>query len=282
MLKRLLQGLVIGIANIIPGVSGGTMMVAMGIYDKLIHAITHLRREFKESVRFMLPIFIGIALAIIVAARVLEFCFARFPIQTNLLFCGLIVGSVPFIFTHVKGKTIRPGMIAAFLVFFLIVAGMALMGEAEGKAADVSFSLINVLKLLIVGVIAAATMVVPGVSGSMMLMVLGYYNTILKSINDFVGAALSLNVQVAVENMLILVPFGIGVILGIFLIAKIIEFIFQRAETHAYWAILGLILASPIAILLKTDWRDFSILSIVTGAVTFGIGWIIASKLGEE
>ena len=122
----------------------------------------------------------------------------------------------------------------------------------------------------------------PGVSGSMMLMVLGYYNTILESINDFVEAALSLDMPVLIENMLILVPFGIGVVIGIFLIAKIIEFIFQRAETHAYWAILGLILASPIAILLKTDWSGFSVIAIVTGAVTFAIGWFIASKLGDE
>ena len=80
-----------------------------------------------------------------------------FPIQTNLLFCGLIAGSVPFIFTHVKGKAVKPGMIAAFLVFFLIVIAMALMGETEGAAADVSFSLLNVIKLLVVGIIAAAT-----------------------------------------------------------------------------------------------------------------------------
>ncbi|WP_418541166.1 undecaprenyl phosphate translocase family protein, partial [Massilistercora timonensis] len=196
--------------------------------------------------------------------------------------CGLIAGSVPFIFTHVKGKAVKPGMIAAFLVFFLIVIAMALMGETEGAAADVSFSLLNVIKLLAVGIIAAATMVVPGVSGSMMLMVLGYYNTILESINDFVEAALSLDMPVLIENLLILVPFGIGVVIGIFLIAKIIEFIFQRAETHAYWAILGLILASPIAILLKTDWSGFSVVAIVTGAVTFAIGWFIASKLGDE
>ena len=71
-------------------------------------------------------------------------------------------------------------------------------------------------------------------------------------------------------------------VIGIFLIAKIIEFIFQRAETHAYWAILGLILASPVAILLKTDWSGFSVVAIITGAVTFAIGWFIASKLGDE
>lgn len=151
MLKKFLQGIVIGVANIIPGVSGGTMMVAMGIYDKLIHSITHLRKEFKESLRFLIPIFVGVGAALVIVARILEFCFEMFPIQTNLLFCGLIVGSLPFICTHVKGKKVKPGMIVAFLVFFAIVVAMALLGKTEGAAADVSFSLINVIKLFGVG-----------------------------------------------------------------------------------------------------------------------------------
>lgn len=125
-------------------------------------------------------------------------------------------------------------------------------------------------------------MVVPGVSGSMMLMILGYYNTILECINDTVDALTAFDMGRIMDNMLVLIPFGIGVVIGIFLIAKIIEFIFERAETHAYWAIVGLIVASPIAILWKTDWSGFSIVAILTGAVTFAIGWIVAGKLGKE
>ena len=80
----------------------------------------------------------------------------------------------------------------------------------------------------------------------------------------------------------VLIPFGIGVLVGIGVIAKIIEFIFMKAETHAYYAIIGLILASPIAILIKTDWADLSVISIATGVITFVIGWFVASKLGGE
>ncbi len=282
MFKKIMQGVVVGIANIIPGVSGGTMMVAMGIYDKLIHSITHLRKEFKESLKFLIPIFAGIGVALVVVARILEFCFAVFPIQTNLLFCGLIVGSLPFIFTHVRGKRITGGMMLSFLAFFGIVIVMALMGENEGDAADVSFSAINVIKLFGVGVIAAATMVVPGVSGSMMLMILGYYNTILACINDTVRALTEFDIPAVAESMVVLVPFGIGVVVGIFLIAKIIEFIFQRAETYAYWAIIGLILASPIAILWKTDWNGFTVNALLTGIAAFVAGWLVAGRLGEE
>ncbi len=282
MIKKLLQGMVVGIANIIPGVSGGTMMVAMGLYDKLIHAITHLKSEFKESMKLLIPIFIGAGVAIVTLARLFEFLLENYPIPTNFAFCGLIAGSLPFIFNKVKGHTVSIGKIIAFLIFFAVVILMAVMGETNGNAADVSFGVVNVIKLLLVGIIAAATMVVPGVSGSMMLMLLGYYDTILKSINQFIDALIAFDMEALFVQCAVLVPFGIGVVVGIFLIAKLIEFIFSKAEIHAYYAIIGLIIASPIAILLKTDWSGFSVLTLVTGIVTFVAGWFVASKLGGE
>ncbi|HJD02229.1 MAG TPA: DUF368 domain-containing protein [Candidatus Mediterraneibacter excrementavium] len=282
MIKKLLQGMVVGIANIIPGVSGGTMMVAMGLYDKLIHAITHLKSEFKESLKLLIPIFLGAGIAIVALSRLFEFLLENYPIPTNFAFCGLIAGSLPFIFKKVKGHSVSVGKAVCFIIFFAIVILMAVMGETSGNAADVSFGLINVVKLLLVGIIAAATMVIPGVSGSMMLMLLGYYDTILKTINNFMDALVVFDIQDLLVQCGILIPFGIGVILGIFLIAKIIEFIFSKAEIHAYYAIIGLILASPIAILLKTDWSGFSILTLVIGLVTFAAGWFVSSKLGGE
>ena len=282
MLKKLLQGMVVGIANIIPGVSGGTMMVAMGLYDKLIHAITHLKSEFKESLKLLVPIFLGAAIAIVALSRLFEFLLTNYPIPTNFAFCGLIAGSLPFIFKKVKGHAVSVGKGVCFVIFFAVVILMAVMGETSGNAADVSFGFINVVKLLVVGIIAAATMVIPGVSGSMMLMLLGYYDTILKTINRFMDVLIAFDIQDILVQCGILIPFGIGVILGIFLIAKLIEFIFSKAEIHAYYAIIGLILASPIAILLKTDWSDFSVLMLATGIITFVLGWFVSSKLGGE
>ena len=282
MLKKLLQGMVVGIANIIPGVSGGTMMVAMGLYDKLIHAITHLKSEFRESLKLLVPIFLGAAIAIVALSRLFEFLLTNYPIPTNFAFCGLIAGSLPFIFKKVKGHAVSVGKGVCFVIFFAVVILMAVMGETSGNAADVSFGFINVAKLLVVGIIAAATMVIPGVSGSMMLMLLGYYDTILKTINKFMDALIAFDIQDILVQCGILIPFGIGVILGIFLIAKLIEFIFSKAEIHAYYAIIGLILASPIAIRLKTDWSDFSVLMLVTGIITFVLGWFVSSKLGGE
>lgn len=131
--------MVVGIANIIPGVSGGTMMVAMGLYDKLIHAITHLKSEFKNSMKLLIPIFIGAGAAIVILSRLFEFLLENYPIPTNFAFCGLIAGSLPFIFNKVKGHSVSTGKISAFLIFFGIVILMALLGDTNGKSGRCKF-----------------------------------------------------------------------------------------------------------------------------------------------
>ena len=282
MLKQILQGMVVGIANIIPGVSGGTMMVAMGLYDKLIHSITHLKSEFKQSMKLLIPIFAGAGIAIVVLSKLFEFLLDTYPIPTNFAFCGLIIGSLPFIVKKVKGHSVTIGKIIPFLVFFAIVILMAMLGETGGKTADVTFGLVNVIKLFFVGVVAAATMVVPGVSGSMMLMLLGYYDVILKTINLFVDSLVKFDMAGLMQGVGVLAPFGVGVLIGIGVIAKLIEFIFSKAEIHAYYGIIGLIVASPIAILMKTNWSGVSVFTIGAGVITFGLGWLIVNKLGGE
>lgn len=282
MIKAILKGMVIGVANIIPGVSGGTMAVAMGIYDKIIHAATHLFSEFKKSMKVLLPILIGAVIAIVVVARVIEFAFDKAPIQTNLFFIGLILGSLPMMTQQVKGKKIQISHIISFVLFFAVVIVFACMGEGEEKAAVLTISLIGALKLFGVGVIAAATMVIPGISGSMMLMLMGYYNPVLKTINSFVSNLADGNITGLVHDCGILVPFGIGVVVGIFAIAKVIEKIFEKFPMQAYWAIIGLIVASPIAIVLLNDFSGINVISVVTGIVMLGIGILISQKLGKE
>lgn len=282
MIKLILKGAMMGVANIIPGVSGGTMAVSMGIYDKIIHAATHLVSEFKKSMKLLLPIVLGMALGIVVLARILEYMFARVPLQTNLLFIGLIIGGLPAITKKVKGKTIRLGHILVCLLFFGVVAGLAMMGEQEGAAADLSFNIINIVKLFGVGVVTSATMVIPGVSGSMMLMLMGYYNPILNEVNDFIDNLVQFNVPGILDGCKVLAPFGIGVVVGIFAIAKIIEIIFEKFPDHAYWAIIGLIVASPVAIFFMGSMGTITIISVLTGAVALLLGILIALKLGEE
>ena len=146
-----------------------------------------------------------------------------------------------------------------------------------------TFNFINVIKLFVVGLIAAGTMVVPGVSGSMMLMLMGYYQPILSTITDFISALVDLDMDGILQGFGVLVPAGIGVVVGIFLIAKLIEIIFSKFPLYAYWAIIGLIVASPVAIVLMnmTAFAAINVVSALTGLVALGVGFVIAMKLGE-
>lgn len=157
-----------------------------------------------------------------------------------------------------------------------------MLGEQEGEAADISFSFLNAIKLAGVGVVASATMVIPGVSGSMMLMLMGYYNPILTEINEFMEHLVTFNVPGILDGCLVLVPFGIGVVVGIFAIAKAVEIIFEKFPDYAYWAIIGLIVASPVAILLMNQLGSITVVAVVTGIAALAAGVVIALNLGGE
>ena len=281
MIKNVLKGIVIGISNILPGVSGGTMAVSMGIYDKLIHCINHLFKDFKKNLLFLFPIAVGMVIAIIASAFGIDYLFETFPFQTNLLFIGLILGGLPAIYDKVKGTTVRPGHILCVVLLFLLVIGMALLNDKQGGVAVIGTGMMDLVKLFLVGVIAAATMVIPGVSGSMMLLLLGYYNPILDAIKEFVAALLKWDMEAMAKVLFLLIPFGIGVIVGIVLIARLMEFVFQKYPNYAYWSIIGLLLASPIAILMVGNFPEITLVSVVTGIITLGLGCFIAGKLGD-
>lgn len=283
MIKNILKGAVIGISNIIPGVSGGTMAVSMGIYDKLIHCITHLFSEFKKNLLFLLPIVAGILIALVVGSFGIEYLFDAYPLPTNLTFIGLIIGGLPAVGKKVKGEKVNAGHIIAFLVFFLLVTGLALVGNVDGATADLSFSAGNVIIMVGIGIIAAATMVVPGVSGSMVLLVLGYYNPVLESINNFLRALKDFDTNGIVTGLGILVPFGVGIVIGIFAIAKLIEIIFKKFPIYAYYAIIGLIAASPIAIVIinLSVFAAATVWTVMAGIIGLLLGYIVSVKLGE-
>lgn len=281
MIINILRGMVIGIANVIPGVSGGTMMVSMGIYDRLILVLTHFIKRMKEAVALLVPIAIGMLLSIAIFAKIFsEVLFPRFPLQTNLFFIGLILGGLPVIYGKVKGSSIRVPQIAAFVLFFVMVVGFALLDDGGGTTMEIAFTAGNVIKLFAVGIIAAATMVIPGVSGSMIMMILGYYNTIIDTINAFINALKDFDVPAMLDTFVVLVPFGFGVLVGIVAVAKFIEFMLKKFPLVTYWAIIGLIVASPFAILIMMEVGTIGILEILTGVVMAAAGFFISLRLG--
>ena len=279
---NILKGMVIGLANIIPGVSGGTMMVSMGIYDKLIMLLTHFIKKFKEAMKLLIPLVIGMLLAIALLSKVITKMFEAIPLQTTLLFVGMIIGGLPVIFKKVKGKKVGIAQSIGFAIFFVLVIGLSLVGEDDSRTADVTFNLVNIVKLFLVGALAAGTMVIPGVSGSMVMMIIGYYTVIIGTISGLIDALHPFDWAGILSACGVLVPFGIGVLVGVVVIAKLIEYVLKKYSLTAYWSIIGLIVASPFAILIMMGSVTINVVNILTGIIMLAVGFFIAMKLGGE
>ncbi|MGB8451508.1 MAG: DUF368 domain-containing protein [Anaerocolumna sp.] len=281
-IKEFLKGILIGIANIIPGVSGGTMAVSMGVYDKIIMAITRIRKNFKQSIMTLLPYGAGAVAGIGILSFVVKYMLSTYPMQTSGLFIGLIIGGIPVLANRIKGGKFTAANIIAFAVFFCIVTGMAFLNGKEGSVTDITVNIGTVVQMFLVGIIASATMIIPGVSGSLVMMILGFYGIVIGNISNFISALVHLEMPALIHGFGVLVPFGLGVLAGIGLVAKVIEILFTKVPVLTYFAIFGLIFGSPIAIIYKIGITSVSIQSVLVTIVTFCIGFSISFFLGKE
>ncbi len=281
-IKEIIRGMLIGVANIIPGVSGGTMAVSMGVYDKIISAITGVRKDWKKSVLTLLPYVIGAGLGIGILSFVLQYCLTNFPLQTSGIFIGLIVGGIPVILKKMEGTKVNLLNSVIAILFFSLVVGMAFLNGNEVSATDININVASIIQLLFIGIIASATMIIPGVSGSLVMMILGFYGIIISNISNFISALLAFDIPALIHSTAVLFPFGMGVLLGIGLISKLIEILFAKAKGATYSAIMGLIIGSPIAILYKTEAATINAITIIVTVVLFSIGFAIAYILGKE
>ncbi len=281
-IKEILKGIIIGIANIIPGVSGGTMAVSMGVYDKIILAITGLKKDLKKSILTLLPYVIGVLVGIGMFSFIVKISLDNYPLQTSGLFVGLVIGGVPIIVKNVQGKKRNFFHILLFILFLIIVVGMAFLNGNESSATDITVNVWNMIQLFFVGIIAAGTMIIPGVSGSLVLMILGFYNAIVSNISEFIHALIEFDIPALLHGFGIFIPLGLGILVGIGLVAKLIEILFAKFPVYTYYAILGLIVGSPIAIIYKAGITSFDFLSIILTVITFVVGFAISYYLGDD
>lgn len=271
-----IKGFFLGIANIIPGVSGGTLAITLGIYQDMIEAISHFFKKLKKNLKLLIPLGIGMAIAILLGSKVISYCLDNFPFPTTLFFIGLIIGGIPLLTKKVKGKKLKPFNLAVFLLTFSIVMIMTFLNAGTAMVDLTNISFIQAILLFIVGMVAAATMVIPGVSGSFVLMLLGYYKPIVETIGNLT------NFSLLGHNILVLAPFGVGVLVGIILIAKLIEFLLKKYEIATYYGILGFVTSSVIGLGIGLVGVSTSTLQVLAGLVLFILSFIIGYKLGDE
>lgn len=271
-----IKGFILGVANIIPGVSGGTLAITMGIYEELIETISHFFKNIKKNIKFILPLGIGAVLSILLMSKVISYSLDKFPVPTTLFFIGLIVGGIPLLTKKIRNNRLKPSNIAIFLLTFSIVTILALLTAGTKVISLANLNFLQEIKIFIVGIIAAATMVIPGVSGSFVLMLLGYYKPIVDTVSNLT------NFNELSHNLIILIPFGLGIVIGIVMISKIIEYLFKKYEIPTYYGILGFVTASVLSLIIGLFALSTTTLQVLIGLVLFVLAFGIGYKLGDE
>ncbi len=249
-----LAGIVFGLANVIPGVSGGTMAVVFGVYERLINLIANIRKDLKKELPFVLCFGAGAAIGIFGFAKLMGWVLEHHPTEANAFFIGVILGSLPILVSYTFKKKLPEKRkanwhfgvdnILPMLVTLGIMIAMWRVGDmseakeaakASAKAAEAAgFDIGQSLLSVVYGVIAVTTMIIPGISGSMVMLMIGFYETIITAVYTL--------------NLPILLPFGLGCVIGLFSVAKGIKWLLKRFPNPTYSAILGFVLGSVLFI----------------------------------
>lgn len=264
-LMNILKGMVIGISNVIPGVSGGTMAVVLGIYDKLISTINGFFKNWKKSIFFLGEIAVGAALGIILFSKLITTLLNNYTEPTSFFFIGLILGSFPLLYKRATKNKVKPSNYIWFVITLGLMIAMSFFNENDTTAvAMTTLSVKSFISLFSAGFIAAATMILPGVSGSLVLLILGLYTTFTTAISTF--------------NIPLLIPIALGVLIGIITMTKVIEALLNKFPQPTYFAICGLILGSIFSVYPGFTFGTMGIMSIITCLAGFLLTYILGKK----
>lgn len=386
-----LKGTLVGLAIVIPGVSGGSMLLTIGIYEDAVSITSKDRTVRNNAIIKLIPYAIGIVLGVMVLSFVITWLLANYELYTILVFCGLILGSLPMLIKEIRGQiNVRRAAPSYFLLSALMIALMVALPLLNNRTSEdferltnqdqidlndriilieessvpendvinvskndpvrkilkvksdlggiagmrsgvedgvmleydgsdeiywsdepvrfdwnddntasvngVSYTVYRAVDMLnrgipsallalALGFIAAGTMIVPGISGSMVLLVLGYYNSIMSHLKGAIVSLVTLNFSLLLRHSLILIPFGIGVILGLVIVSKLVKWLLENRPTPTYYAIIGLMLSSPFAIFMKSSLVNSSFLAsmhwytVVISILCLAGGFIAALRL---
>ena len=274
-----IKGIVLGVAFVIPGVSGGTLAVLMGIYEELIEAASNFYKsiaDFKKYIMYLLPIGLGVVFSVAVFAKLIKFGLDKAPIITILIFLGMIIGGIPALVRNVKGTKTNLKDMTLMLVGLIIVISMLIFHKSNSNVVLTNMSITGYITLLLVGAIAAVTMVVPGISGSFTLMLIGYYEPVLNLVNDITSFK---NLG---PNLILIFTFMLGVFIGIIFISKIIEWCLKHYKRETYYAIIGFVLSSIISVIYEVSKFPFNLTHLIIGIVLLVINTVLVYKVFDE
>ncbi|MBM7633135.1 DUF368 domain-containing protein [Geomicrobium sediminis] len=239
--KNIWKGIAMGMVETVPGVSSSTIAMLVGIYENVIGSISDLTSKYiRRGVLYLIPVGIGIVIGFLLSIQVVEFFLINYTVPTHFLFIGLVIGMLPFIWYSGKRHTDQlksvPYQVKHYVImvlfFVLLVFLNNFLGYDESVMTDLVFT--DYLFLFFSGWLASTALVLPGISGALILMILGAYYTAIDAIT-------SLNIDV-------IIAVGAGVVIGVLITGKLVRFLIIHFRQSTYAGIVGLLAGSVIVL----------------------------------
>ena len=265
-MNRFLKGIIVGIGGIAPGLSGSVLLVILGLYQKTINAIGNIFKNFKENVKFLFPLVLGFGIGVIIFSKIVDFLLENYEMYTRFTFLGLVLGTIPLFYKEVK----KEGFNKKYYIVMAIaaIAGICLFSFNKNLFPVITDP--NLFQSVILGVAVAGSSIVPGVDSAVILSSLGLYELYVSSLADF--------------NLSILIPAGVGLVLGVLVISFIMSKLIKRFYTATFSVIFGLFI-SIIPNVLNSSCvlgaNLASVISIILAIIGFGISFFLGDIKGN-
>ena len=271
-MKLIIKGFIIGLGKILPGISGAMLAMSLGEYNKIINTIATLKQNTMEKTKYLSKIGIGITLAIILTSNIIVNCLNKNYFATILLFLGVIIGGIPNIIKQTK-YNIKDIIMAILCIGIMIIISKIFITKKEYQ---INYNIIDFTKLILVGTIDAISSIIPGISGTALLLSIGYYKTI---INTFANITQTHMIK---QNIFVMTPFIIGFLLGTIIISKIINKIIEKNKNLINILVITFMIYTTYTLIISTIKPIKNTTEIVEGIMLLVISTIITNKISNK
>ena len=265
-MRNFLKGIIVGIGGIAPGLSGSVLLVIFGLYQKTVNAIGTLFKDFKKNILFLIPLFLGFGVGVIIFIKIVDYFLNNFEMYTRFAFLGLVIGTIPLFYKEVK----KEGFDKKYYILIIAAAicGFSLFFVNKDFFPQVTNP--NLFQSVILGVAVAGSSIVPGVDSAVILSSLGLYELYVSSLASL--------------NFSILIPAGVGLVVGALVISFIINKLIKRFYTATFSIIFGLFLSIITNVLnesCKIGFNAQSVIAIIIAIIGFGISYFLGDIKGN-
>lgn len=271
LIKQIIIGVLIGSGLVLPGVSGAVLAITFGVYENIIKAINHFKEDWKKNIFFLLPITIGMLLGIFIFGNITNYFFYKYPIPTKFSIIGLILGGIPLLFSKLKNNDTNKinynYLIISFIISYLL--GITISNSLI-DISNIKYDVLGFVFLFFTGFIYAVGKVIPGISSSLFLILIGMYSFFLK----VVSSPLSLTINEYIK----LIPIILGFILGVLFLMKLVEYLFKKYYNNTYSSIIGFIIGTIPIIYPKIYLNIQGLISIILLVICFYLSYKISFK----